>query len=262
MAFTLPDLPYAHDALAPFMSKETLEFHHDKHHHAYVNNGNNAIKGTEWEGKSLEEIVKGSHGKSAPVFNNAGQHYNHNHFWKWMKPGGGGNKFPGKLKAAIDKDLGGVDKAKADFIAAGVGQFGSGWCWIAVKGGKLVIDKTPNGESPLVKGASPILGCDVWEHSYYIDYRNAAPEIPRGVLGQPDQLGLRRRDVRQGRRVNSRTLVSELCVMAGLVPAISFRRRRASRFGGATRFKRSLISSASGRGERPSAPCSAQRRRG
>ena len=169
MAFTLPDLPYPHDALAPFMSKETLEFHHDKHHQAYVTNGNNALKGTEWEGKPLEEIVKGSHGKNPAVFNNAGQHYNHNHFWKWMKKGGGGDKIPAKLKAAIDKDLGGVAKAKADFIAAGVGQFGSGWCWIAVKDGKLTIDKTPNGESPLIKGASPILGCDVWEHSYYID---------------------------------------------------------------------------------------------
>jgi superoxide dismutase, Fe-Mn family len=176
MAFTLPDLPYSHDALAPYMSKETLEFHHDKHHLAYVNNGNNALKGTEWEGKSLEEIVKGSHGKNPAVFNNAGQHYNHIHFWKWMKPGGGGNKIPAKLKAAIDKDLGGVDKARTDFIAAGVGQFGSGWAWIAVQGGKLVIDKTPNGESPLVKGASPILGVDVWEHSYYIDYRNARPK--------------------------------------------------------------------------------------
>ena len=153
MAFTLPDLPYPHDALAPYMSKETLEFHHDKHHQAYVNNGNNALKGTEWEGKPLEEIVKGSHGKNPAVFNNAGQHYNHIHFWKWMKKGGGGDKMPAKLKAAIDKDLGGVAKAKADFIAAGVGQFGSGWCWIAVKDGKLVIDKTPNGESPLVKGA-------------------------------------------------------------------------------------------------------------
>jgi len=176
MAFELPPLPYAHDALAPFMSKETLEFHHDKHHQAYVTNGNNALKGTEWENKSLEEIVKGSHGKNPAVFNNAGQHYNHLHFWKWMKPGGGGNKIPAKLKAAIEKDLGGVDKAKADFIAAGVGQFGSGWAWIAVQGGKLVIDKTPNGESPLVKGASPILGVDVWEHSYYIDYRNARPK--------------------------------------------------------------------------------------
>jgi superoxide dismutase, Fe-Mn family len=176
MAFTLPDLPYAHDALAPYMSKETLEYHHDKHHLAYVNNGNNALKGTEWEGKPLEEIVKGSFGKNAAVFNNAGQHYNHIHFWKWMKKDGGGDKIPAKLQAAIDKDLGGVAKAKEDFIAAGVGQFGSGWAWIAVKDGKLVIDKTANGESPLVKGASPILGVDVWEHSYYIDYRNRRPD--------------------------------------------------------------------------------------
>ena len=139
-------------------------------------NGNNALKGTEWENKSLEEIVKGSFGKNPAVFNNAGQHYNHTHFWKWMKKGGGGDKLPGKLAAAVDKDLGGLAKAKADFIAAGVGQFGSGWAWIAVKDGKLMIDKTPNGENPLVKGASPILGCDVWEHSYYIDYRNARPK--------------------------------------------------------------------------------------
>jgi Fe-Mn family superoxide dismutase len=116
MAFTLPDLPYSHDALAPFMSKETLEFHHDKHHLAYVNNGSNALKGTEWEGKPLEEIVKGSHGKNPAVFNNAGQHYNHIHFWKWMKKDGGGDKIPAKLKAAIEKDLGGVAKAKEDFI--------------------------------------------------------------------------------------------------------------------------------------------------
>src|SRR5436190_20119619 len=101
MTFTLPNLPYAHDALAPFMSKETLEFHHDKHHLAYVNNGNNALKGTDLENKSLEEIVKGSHGKNPAVFNNAGQHYNHTHFWKWMKPGGGGDRISGKLKAAI-----------------------------------------------------------------------------------------------------------------------------------------------------------------
>ena len=176
MSFTLPDLPYAHDALQPFMSKETLEYHHDKHHLAYVTNGNNAIKGTEFEGKSLEEIVKGSYGKNPAVFNNAGQHYNHLHFWKWMKKGGGGKSLPGALQKAIDSDLGGYDKFKADFVAAGTTQFGSGWAWLSVKDGKLAISKTPNGENPLVHGAEPILGVDVWEHSYYIDYRNARPK--------------------------------------------------------------------------------------
>ena len=131
MTFTLPNLPYAHDALAPHMSKETLEFHHDKHHQAYVTNGNNAIKGTEFEGKSLEEIVKGSFGKNPAVFNNAGQHYNHLHFWNWMKPNGGGSKLPGRLEKKINEDLGGLEKFKTDFAAAGVGQFGSGWCWLS-----------------------------------------------------------------------------------------------------------------------------------
>src|SRR5207244_3620337 len=182
MTFTLPNLPYAHDALGPYMSKETLEFHHDKHHQAYVTNGNNAIKGTEFEGKSLEEIVKGSFGKNAAVFNNDGQHYNHLHFWNWMKPNGGGAKLPGRLEKKINEDLGGFEKFKTDFIAAGVGQFGSGWCWLAVKGGKLGIAKTANGESPLVHGATPILGCDVWEHSYYIDYRNRRPDYLKAFV--------------------------------------------------------------------------------
>jgi superoxide dismutase, Fe-Mn family len=176
MSFSLPDLPYAHDALGPHMSRETLEYHHDKHHLAYVNNGNNLLKGTEWENKSLEEVVKGSHGKNAGLFNNAGQHYNHIHFWKWMKPNGGGKSLPASLQGAFDSDLGGYDKFRTDFIEAGKTQFGSGWCWVAVKDGKLVIMKTPNGENPLVHGATPILGCDVWEHSYYIDYRNARPK--------------------------------------------------------------------------------------
>src|SRR3569833_2725042 len=137
MTFTLKNLPYAYEAHENKMSNEKIEFHHDKHHQAYVTKGNNLLKGTEFEGKSLEEIVKGSFGKNAPLFNNAGQHYNHIHFWKWMKPNGGGDKIPGKLKAAIDSDLGGVDKMQADFAQAGATQFGSGWCWIEVKGGKL-----------------------------------------------------------------------------------------------------------------------------
>jgi Fe-Mn family superoxide dismutase len=181
MTFTLPDLPYAHDALQPFMSKETLEYHHDKHHLAYVNNLNNLIKGTEWEGKSLEEVVTGSYGKNAGVFNNAGQHYNHIYFWKWMKPNGGG-KIPGRLEKALADSLGSVDKAKEDFIQAGVTQFGSGWAWLAVKDGKIVVMKSPNGENPLVSGAKPILGVDVWEHSYYIDYRNRRPDYLKAFV--------------------------------------------------------------------------------
>jgi Fe-Mn family superoxide dismutase len=156
--FTLPPLPYAYDALGPYMSAETLEFHHDKHHQAYVTNGEKLLEGSGLEILPLEDIVKESFGKNAGLFNNAGQHYNHVHFWNWMKPNGGGNKL------------------RADFIAAGTTQFGSGWAWISVKNGKLEISKTANGESPLVYGGKPILGVDVWEHSYYIDYRNARPK--------------------------------------------------------------------------------------
>jgi Fe-Mn family superoxide dismutase len=177
MALELPALPYAYDALGPYMSKETLEFHHDKHHMAYVTNGNNALKDSPLADKSIEEICKAAYAeKNAPLINNVGQHYNHIHFWSWMKPNGGGKKIPGRLQAAIDSDLGGYDKMRTDFIQAGVTQFGSGWCWIAKKDGKLTIMKTPNGENPLMHGASPILGCDVWEHSYYIDYRNLRPK--------------------------------------------------------------------------------------
>ena len=174
--FTLPPLPYAYDALGPYMSAETLEFHHDKHHQAYVTNGEKLLEGSGLEILPLEDIVKEAYGKNAGLFNNAGQHYNHVHFWNWMKPNGGGNKLPGKLQAAIDSDLGGFDKFRTDFIAAGTTQFGSGWAWLAVKNGKLEVSKTPNGESPLVHGGHPILGVDVWEHSYYIDYRNARPK--------------------------------------------------------------------------------------
>ena len=174
--FTLPPLPYAYDALGPYMSAETLEFHHDKHHQAYVTNGEKLLEGSGLEILPLEDIVKEAYGKNAGLFNNAGQHYNHVHFWNWMKPNGCGNKLPGTLQAAIDSDLGGFDKFRADFIAAGTTQFGSGWAWLSLKNGKLEVSKTPNGESPLVHGGKPILGVDVWEHSYYIDYRNARPK--------------------------------------------------------------------------------------
>jgi Fe-Mn family superoxide dismutase len=179
MALTLPALPYAYDALGPYMSKETLEFHHDKHHQAYVTNANKLMEGKGLEVLELEDQVKEVFGKDPGLFNNLGQHYNHTHFWNWMKPNGGGgaSKVPAALAKAIDSDLGGFDKFRADFIAAGTTQFGSGWAWLSLKDGKLQVTKTANGESPLVHGnAHPLLGVDVWEHSYYIDYRNERPK--------------------------------------------------------------------------------------
>jgi Fe-Mn family superoxide dismutase len=181
MALQLPDLPYSHDALAPVMSKETLEYHHDKHHKAYVDNANKILAGTPLENKSLEEIVVASHGSNPGLFNNAAQHYNHLHFWKWMKPKGGGS-IPGRLEKKIIEDLGSIEKMKEEFANAGATQFGSGWCWLAVKDGKITVMKTPNGENPLIHKAKPILGCDVWEHSYYIDYRNRRPDYLKAFL--------------------------------------------------------------------------------
>ncbi len=175
MSFELPDLPYAYDALAPYMSAETLEFHHDKHHQAYVTNGNKLLDGSGLEGKSLEDVVRESFGKNAGLFNNAAQHYNHVHFWNWMKPNGGG-AIPGELEARINSDLGSVAEFREAFLNAGATQFGSGWAWLVLNNGKLEVTKTPNGENPLVHGQTPLLGCDVWEHSYYIDYRNARPK--------------------------------------------------------------------------------------
>ncbi|MCZ2158475.1 superoxide dismutase [Bartonella sp. 220] len=176
MAFELAALPYDYDALSPYMSRETLEYHHDKHHLAYLTNTNNFVKELGLENESLEDIVKKSFGKNIGLFNNAAQYYNHNHFWHWMTKGGGGQKLPEKLAKAVEADLGGYDRFRTDFIAAATAQFGSGWAWVAVKDGKLEIMKTPNGENPLVHDAQPILGIDVWEHSYYIDYRNARPK--------------------------------------------------------------------------------------
>ena len=175
MAFELPDLPYAHDALGSYMSAETLEFHHDKHHLAYVTNGNNLLKDSGLADKDIVEIVKSSHGNNAGLFNNAAQHYNHLHFWKMMKPNGGGN-MPSNLEKKIIEDLGSIEKFKADFINAGMTQFGSGWCWLVKdKDNSLKITKTENGVNPICFGQTALLGCDVWEHSYYIDFRNKRP---------------------------------------------------------------------------------------
>lgn len=176
MTFKLPELPYAYDALQPYMSAETLQFHHDKHHQTYVDNANKLIVGSGLEGKSIEDIcVAAFAGKNAGLVNNIGQHYNHTHFWNWMKPNGGGKKIPGRLER-LAEEYGGFDKVRTDFLNAGATQFGSGWAWLAIRDGKLEVTKTPNGENPLMHGSQPILGVDVWEHSYYIDYRNARPK--------------------------------------------------------------------------------------
>ena len=183
MTFELPSLPYANDALAPYMSSETLDFHHGKHHQTYVTNLNNLIKDTDMKDSSLEDIVvKSSKDSSmAGIFNNAGQHWNHILFWQCMKPNGGGS-MPSELESRITSDLGGIDQFKEAFIQAGTTQFGSGWAWLAIDNGKLVVTKSPNASNPLVDGMKPILGCDVWEHSYYIDYRNKRPDYLKAFL--------------------------------------------------------------------------------
>ena len=186
MAFELPALPYAHDALAANgMQRETLELHHGKHHQAYVTALNGFVeKNPALQGKSLEEIIKLSHGKEdmAPVFNNAGQHWNHILFWQAMSPQGG--KIPGALEKKLAEDFGGVDKFKEAFKAAAVGQFGSGWAWlVAGTDGKLKVTKTPNGSNPVATGdGHALLGIDVWEHSYYLDFRNRRPDYVQNWL--------------------------------------------------------------------------------
>lgn len=174
MAFELPDLPYAYDALQPFMSRETFEFHQDKHHKAYVDQANQLLQGSPLEGKSVEEVVKASAADPAlkPLFNNAGQHWNHSQFWLSMKPNGGSASVPGELLARIESDLGGLEKFKQDFITTGVKTFGSGWVWLVTNAGKLEIVSTSNADTPLVQGKTALFTCDVWEHAYYIDYRN------------------------------------------------------------------------------------------
>ena len=179
MAFELPELPYSHDALADLgMSTETLEFHHDLHHKAYVDNGNKLIAGTDWDGKTMEEIIVGTYDASAVaqngIFNNISQLWNHNQFWEMMGPTG--HEMPSELASAISESFGSVDQFKAEFSAAGAGQFGAGWCWLVKDSdGSLRVTKTENGVNPLCFGQTALLGCDVWEHSYYIDFRNKRP---------------------------------------------------------------------------------------
>lgn len=182
MAFEVPPLPYAYDALAPTIDQETMELHHDKHHQAYVDKANDALAGTEWEGKPVEEVLQNLSSlpadKQGPVRNNAGGHHNHTLFWESMSPDGGGNP-DGELADAINAKFGSFEKLKEDFEANGVGQFGSGWTWLVVRNGELELMKTANQDSPLSDGATPILGNDVWEHAYYLTYRNRRPEYLR-----------------------------------------------------------------------------------
>ena len=171
--FSLPPLPYADTALEPLISANTLSFHYAKHHKTYVDNLNKLVEGKDLASMSLEEIILASSGKAdmAGVFNNAAQVWNHTFYWNSLKPDGGG-KPTGAIAAAIDKDLGGYDKFKADLTAAAVTQFGSGWAWLVSEAGTLKIVKTGNAEVPLTKGQKPLLTIDVWEHAYYLDYQN------------------------------------------------------------------------------------------
>ncbi len=179
MAFTLPALPYAHDALEPHIDTTTMQIHHGKHHQAYIDNLNKAIAGTPNENKTIEELVAAAGSISPAVRNNGGGHWNHSFFWESLAPNAGG-KPSGKLAEAIDKEFGSFDAFKEKFNAAGTTRFGSGWAWLIVKDGKLEVSSTPNQDNPLmdvaeVKG-KPILGVDVWEHAYYLKYQNRRPE--------------------------------------------------------------------------------------
>lgn len=179
MAFELPQLPYAYDALEPHIDARTMEIHHSKHHNAYVTNLNAAIAGTDLEGKSIEDLMKNLDMNNMAVRNNGGGHYNHTMFWEIMSPNGGGLP-TGELASAIDAAFGSFDAFKAEFAKAGATRFGSGWAWLCVKEGKLEVCSTPNQDNPLMPGVAcggqPILGMDVWEHAYYLHYQNRRPD--------------------------------------------------------------------------------------
>jgi Fe-Mn family superoxide dismutase len=183
MAFTLPALPYAHDALEPHIDKQTMEIHHGKHHQAYVDNLNKAIAGTEHENKSLEELVANAGKISPAVRNNGGGHWNHSFFWQILS--GKGGKPEGKLADAINATFGSLEALQEKVNTAGATRFGSGWAWLIVKDGKLEVTSTPNQDNPLmdvadVKG-NPILGIDVWEHAYYLKYQNKRPDYLKAI---------------------------------------------------------------------------------
>jgi Fe-Mn family superoxide dismutase len=179
MSYSVPDLPYSFDALEPHIDARTMEIHHDKHHAAYVAKVNGAVEGTDLGSKSIEQLVAdlGSVPENirGAVRNNGGGHANHSLFWTVMGPKGGGDP-SGDLAAAIDSDLSGLDAFKEAFANAAATRFGSGWAWLSVDGGKLVVESTPNQDSPLSEGRTPILGLDVWEHAYYLNYQNRRPD--------------------------------------------------------------------------------------
>ena len=178
MAIELPELPYATDALAPYLSPETFEYHYGKHHKAYVDNLNKMIEGTDEADASLEDIIMSADGGK---FNNAAQVWNHTCYWNSMKPGGGGAP-SGSVADAIAESFGSYDDFKAQFKAAAVGQFGSGWAWLVLDGGKLAIMATANADLPMKHGKQALVTCDVWEHAYYIDYRNRRPDYVETFL--------------------------------------------------------------------------------
>jgi Fe-Mn family superoxide dismutase len=179
MPFSVPDLPYAYDALEPHIDEATMKVHHDKHHQAYVDKANAALEGTEWADKDVAEVLKNLDSlptdKQGPVRNNAGGHYNHSLFWQMLSPDGGGAP-SGDLGAAIDAKFGSFDAFKEEFKNAGIGQFGSGWAWLVHDGSGLAVAKTPNQDAPISSGSTELLGCDVWEHAYYLKYQNKRPE--------------------------------------------------------------------------------------
>ena len=179
MAYAVPPLPYPYDALEPHIDEETMRLHHDKHHQAYVDKANGALEGTEWADRPVEDVLQQldalPEDKRMVVRNNAGGHYNHSLFWEIMSPDGGGDP-GGSLAQAIEQTFGSLDALKTQVNDAGVNRFGSGWTWLVVSGGSLEVTSTPNQDAPLMDGKTPILGIDVWEHAYYLNYQNRRPD--------------------------------------------------------------------------------------